>query len=46
MVRPEADGSYLLGLAAARGGVLATLDRGVLALPGSEGAIVELLGEF
>lgn len=38
--------AYLLGLAAARGGVLATLDRGVLSLPGSEGETVELLGEF
>ncbi len=34
---------YLLALAAARGGVLATLDRGILSLSGSADGAVELL---
>ena len=38
--------AYLLALARARGGILATLDRGVSSLPGSAGGGVELLGEF
>ncbi|MBM3749187.1 MAG: VapC toxin family PIN domain ribonuclease [Acidobacteria bacterium] len=37
--------AYLLALAAAHGGLLATLDRGVLALPGATPDAVELLSE-
>lgn len=35
--------AYLLALARVRGGILATLDRGVLSLPGSVSGAVELL---
>ncbi len=37
--------AYLLALAATHGGLLATLDRGVLSLPGATPALVELLAE-
>lgn len=35
--------AYLLGLAASHGGVLATLDRGILALAGGDGDLTEIL---
>lgn len=37
--------AYLVALATAHGGILATLDRAVLSLPGSTGGTVELLQE-
>lgn len=35
--------AYLLGLARAKGGVVATLDRGLLELAGEDAGLVELL---
>ena len=37
--------AYLLALAGSRGGTLATLDRGVLALASGDAGLVEIVGE-